>query len=168
MINIPPDRNGQIPQAYVDVMATVGKGIRDTFTTPVAAVKTVSTACSTPVTLTIPTGSQFDYVETKEDFTLSQRIMNYSIEYRTSPSGDWLPLVPAVPLHKPSLAGTLQDRPAGGDPRDSHVGFRRIDTPVIADTTDIVEIRFSCIRALTDDIHLKSFSVYKKNLPWEQ
>lgn len=173
MINIPPDRNGQIPEAYVEVMATVGKGIRDTFTTPLASLSDVAGTCAQPVVLDIPKGTQFDYVQTKEDFTHSQLIMNYSVEYRTA-AGPWLPLVPPVPPPKSSDSlghidrGSLRDRPAGADPRDSHVGFRRIDTPIIADTTEISQIRFSCLRALEEQIYLKSFGVFKKNVPWEQ
>jgi len=169
MINIPPDRNGQIPPEFVEVMEQVGRGIRDTFTTPLAAVAGVTTSCGAPVTLAIPAGTQFDYIESKEDLTKSQRIMNYSVEYRTSPTADWLPLVPPVlPNTAAPLPGGLADRPAGADPRDSHVGFRRIDTPVLSDTSRVTEIRFSCLRATQPEVHLASLAVYKKSVPWER
>ena len=111
----------------------------------------------------------------------SQRIMNYTIEYRligSSPSdGPWLTLVPPVAVaHGPDNAGSgkLTDRPAGADPRDSHVGFRRIDVPAggsaaaaAAAAGRIAAVRFRCLRSIGEEIFLASLALYKKSLPWE-
>jgi len=172
MINVGADRTGRIPDAHAAVMAEAGKAIRDTFTTPVAAVGPIALNSSEHVVLQLP-GKAFDYIETKEDLTKSQRIMNYSIEYRTAATAEWKTLVPAVHLHRGKEAGgtnaggRLGDRPAGADPRDSHIGFRRIDVPLGGvPTADVTEIRFNCLRSLGDTFYLKSFAVFKANLPW--
>ena len=177
MINIAPGRSGQLNDSIVDVMADVGKAIRNTFSTPVASVGKTSSACDSPVVLEIPsTAGAWDYIETKEDLTLSQRITNYTIEYRRS-TGPWLVLVPAVlPSPGPGpdatpLRDQVRDRPAGADPRDQYVGFRRIDVPstiAAKDTATVAAIRFVCLESVGEEIHLNSFAVFKKNVPWEQ
>jgi hypothetical protein len=62
----------------------------------------------------------------------------------------------------------LRDRPAGADPRDQYVGYRRIDLPIIpvSDTANITAIRFACKRSIGPVIHLVEFGVYKKTVPW--
>ena len=154
-------------------MAEAGKAIRDTFTTPLAAAGPTARDAGEPVVLQLP-GKAFDYIVTKEDLTKSQRIMNYTIEYRTAASPDWEILVPAVqPSQGPDHhgggggGGRFGDRPAGADPRDSHVGVRRIDVPLAGIfTAGIKEIRFRCLRALGGTFYLKSFAVFKASLPW--
>ena len=81
-------------------------------------------------------GGGFDYIETKEDLTKSQRIMQYAIEYRTAstPEGVWLTLVPPVAPQSGNKT-KLQDRPAGFDQRDQYVGFRRINHPYLPTRT---------------------------------
>jgi alpha-L-fucosidase len=197
MVNIAPGRSGKLPDSYLPVMADVGKAIRDTFTTPLARLPATAANCSDPngIVLHMPNSenrsrenkrsenksredrssppSGFDFIETKEEVSKSQRILSYTIEYRTSstPKDTWLTLVPAV---KPSTAiaaaaGTsLKDRPAGFDKRDQYIGFRRIDVPAIpvAETAAVTTIRFRCLGSIGDEIYLKSFAVYKKNTPW--
>ena len=184
MVNIAPGRSGKLRESYLPVMTAVGKAIRDTFSHPLAYRGLSSGSCAVPLVLEVPLpaqGQSVDYIETKEDLTHSQRIMNYTIEYRvvgSSPtSGPWLTLVPAV-----GVAGTgpdaadnekLGDRPAGADPRDSHVGFRRIDVPsgsaalAAAAGGRIAAVRFRCLRSIGKEIFLASLALYKKALPWE-
>lgn len=106
--------------------------------------------------------------------------MNYTIEYRligSSPNnGPWFTLVPPVRVGRSSGSGSgqrLKDRPAGADPRDSHIGFRRIDVPsgssatvAAAATGRIAAVRFRCLRSLGEEIYLASLALYQKNLPW--
>jgi alpha-L-fucosidase len=185
MVNIAPGRTGKLPDSYLPVMADVGKAIRGTFTTPIASLPPTVANCSDPngVVLHLTSGSSsgFDYIETKEDVSKSQRIMGYAIEYRTAatPEGTWLTLVPAVEPNAtstPAAASTsLQDRPAGFDKRDQYIGFRRIDVPVIslAATAAVEAIRFRCLRSIIspatgDAIYLKALALYKENTPWGQ
>ena len=173
MVNIAPGRSGQLDAAYVAVMTDVGKAIRNTFTTPIAALPAggASANCSEPTVLHLPDGKPFDYVETREDLTRAQRIMNYSIEY-TSDGVSWHTLVPAINRSSAGggAGGGLMDRPAGADKRDQHVGFRRIDVPIIARnvTAAARAIRFRCLRALTPEYHLASLAVFKRSVPWEE
>lgn len=123
MINIAPGRSGQLLDSIVDVMVDVGKAVRNTFTTPLASVGKTATSCSSPVELDMSgiKDAAFDYIETKEDLTKSQRIANYTVQYRRSASAEWETLVPAVLPRKPGPDGAstnLRDRPAGADPRD--------------------------------------------------
>lgn len=191
MINIAPGRTGQLLDSIVDVMVDVGKAIRNTFTTPLASVGKTATTCSKPIELDMQAvkGTTFDYIETKEDLTKSQRITNYTVEYRRTADAAWETLVPAVipsphgpddhraasssspPTSMPTSPSHLQslrDRPAGADPRDQYVGFRRIDIPTIPinETANIDAIRFVCLDSVGEQIYLDSFAVYKKNVPW--
>ena len=88
MTNIAPGRSGKLRESYVSVMADVGKAIRDTFAAPITSLTSIAANCSDPngVVLNLPGGfaEGFDYIETKEDLRRSQRIMNYSIEYRSA------------------------------------------------------------------------------------
>ena len=66
------------------------------------------------------------------------------------------------------------DRPDGHDPRDSHVGRKRIDLPVVRTGHQgqggvrVAEVRFNCIEAFEAPVHLKGFSLHKRTVPWEQ
>ena len=108
-----------------------------------------------------------------EDLGHGQRIANYSVDYKNA-AGEWKVLVPVVPANN-----SLGDRPDGSDPRDSRVGHKRIDVPVVptsgAHAVDIAEVRFNCIRlvkrkelAADSDVHLASFSLHKRQVPWEE
>ena len=180
MINIAPGRTGKLRDSYLPVMADVGKAIRDTFTTPIAALNASSSSSGTlaancsdanAFVLELPAlnGGGFDYIETKEDLTKSQRIMQYAIEYRTAstPEGVWLTLVPPVAPQSGNKT-KLQDRPAGFDQRDQYVGFRRIDEPIIpaAATAGVRAIRFRCLRSLGEVVFLRSLAVYRERVPW--
>merc|ERR1712202_126400 len=115
-------------------MAEVGKGIRDSFTTPLAIVRDASRSCNETLELDTSAAAGFDYIETKEDLTKSQRILQYVVEGQRWGSKDWEVLVSPV-----KRAQGLADRPAGTDSRDAHVGFRRIDLPGAA-TEDVTKI----------------------------
>ena len=76
----------------------MGPGIRDTFETPVAQLGAARARCGEPIVLQLgakTNSSGFDYIETREDTTRSQRIMNYTIEY-TADGSSWATLVPPV------------------------------------------------------------------------
>ena len=34
-------------------------------------------------------------------------------------------------------------------------------------TNGIAKVRFNCIRSLADPVYISSFSLHKKNVPWE-
>ena len=63
------------------------------------------------------------------------------------------------------------DRPDGHDPRDQYVGHKRIDVPVVptsgAGRVRVAKVRFSCHQAFADPIHVRSFALHLKNVPWE-
>ena len=67
--------------------------------------------------------------------------------------------------------GQLRDRPDGHDPRDSHIGHKRIDLPVVptagAGALRIKSVRLNCLGAFEEPVHVKSFSLHKKTVPWE-
>lgn len=114
------------------------------------------------------------------------RVANYSVEYRAEGSDAWGVLVPPVPAKKngsswlASASSSQQpgdrygDRPDGHDPRDSHVGRKRIDLPVVRTGHQeqggvrVAEVRFNCIDAFEAPVHLKGFSLHKRTVPWEQ
>ena len=97
-----------------------------------------------------------------------QRIANYTIEFQRPSSSVWETIVPPVWATK---GGGLRDRPDGQDPRDSHIGHKRIDTPVVAThgpgAVAIGRIRFVCIRALEEPVYIRSLSIHKRSVPWE-
>lgn len=68
--------------------------------------------------------------------------------------------------------GALGDRPDGQDPRDSHIGHKRIDLPEVATrgakALKIAKVRLNCIEAWEEPVYVRSFSVHKKSVPWEQ
>lgn len=127
---------------------------------PLAIVEDASAKCAASIELDTK-GVAFDYIETKEDLTKSQRIRQYVVEYQRTGSKSWDVIVSPV---KPQGLG---DRPAGKDPRDSHVGFRRIDVPEVS-TQGISKIRFRSLKCTGNTVYLRSLAVYKKRLPWEQ
>lgn len=175
MINIPPDRTGQLPAEYVQVMEDVGTAMRDTFGKPIASRGQghALMGCSDAgvLVLSLPDGhSGFDYIETMEDLSQSQRITNYTVEYQARHGGPWLTLVPPVPAKAGSSGASdgLGDRPAGTDARDQYVGFRRIDVPMAGvDSTQTTAIRFRCLAARTPEIYIRQLAVYKRSVPWE-
>ena len=67
--------------------------------------------------------------------------------------------------------GGLGDRPDGNDPRDSHIGHKRIDLPEVrtagAGALKIAKVRLNCLRAIEEPVHIRSFSLHKKTVPWE-
>ena len=80
------------------------------------------------------------------------------------------------PVRRTALGLGLGDRPDGHDPRDSHIGHKRIDVvppPAAVAGKKIAKIRFNCIRLVesvgTGDevIHIRRFSLHKKVVPWE-
>ena len=190
-MNIPPERTGRMNASVVRVMAEAGAAINATFRVTVAALAApVSGDCTSDFArLTLPPGgAAFDYVVTMEDMAHGARVANYSVEYRAEGSDAWRVLVPPVPAKKNGsswsasasssqrLGGRYGDRPDGHDPRDSHVGRKRIDLPVVRTRTGhqgqggvrVAEVRFNCIEAFEAPVHLKGFSLHKRTVPWEQ
>ena len=182
-MNIPPTATGRMNASVVQVMAEAGKAINDTFKLNNAgSVSDVSGGCIKGVASIVPTGD-FDYIVTSEDLARGQRIGNYSVEYRKHGSDEWEMLVPPVvaSLNEATRGSkSLRDRPDGNDPRDSHVGHKRIDVPKNGVTTsgaaalNIAEVRFNCIsrvKAAVDagalQVYLKRFSLHKRAVPWE-
>eukprot|EP00052_Salpingoeca_macrocollata_P009160 m.72357 g.72357 ORF g.72357 m.72357 type:complete len:241 (-) comp16958_c0_seq2:57-779(-) len=162
-MNIPADRSGKMNASVAQVMADVGRALNDTFGVHVAAALNASGACGQGVVeLALPTAGQpFDYVVTMEDLARGQRIMNYSIDYLPVGGSEWQVLVP--PVWKTSTA--VSDRPDGHDPRDSRIGHKRIDIPVVAARAS--KVRFNCIESLTADVFVRSFALHVKRVPWE-
>mgnify|MGYP000571699837 FL=1 len=151
-----------------ETMAIVGKALNDTFrNSHVRKEEHVSGKCTDGVvTINGVLGQPFDYVVTMEDLTEGQRIANYSVEYQAKGSGDWHILVP--PALKNGTKPNYGDRPDGHDPRDQYVGHKRIDFPVINTTEIQVEaVRFNCIQSFTPTVAIRSFSLHKKQVPWE-
>ena len=172
-MNIPPERSGRMNASVVKVMAAAGKAINDTFHKNVAVAPAVSGKCTTGIaTLTVPDGAAFDYVVSAEDMTKGARFANYSIEYQRAGSSEWEVLVPPCPPKGCGGSGApdggqLGDRPDGHDPRDSHIGHKRIDVPIVKTSSGIKALRLNCIAAFEEPVHVKSFSIHKKTVPWE-
>eukprot|EP00051_Salpingoeca_urceolata_P027593 m.482267 g.482267 ORF g.482267 m.482267 type:complete len:515 (+) comp22486_c0_seq1:4013-5557(+) len=168
-MNIPPERTGRMNASVAQVMHDVGKAINDTFRQSVVQANDVSGPCKPGlVEFQVPEGSaSFDYVMAMEDLIQGQRIANYSVEFKRRGSDAWEFLVPPVVPHNKSLG----DRPDGHDPRDSHIGHKRIDVPVVNTTgvhnVHVKTVRFNCIRALAEPVYLRQFSLHKKTVPWE-
>ena len=178
-MNIPPERTGRMNASVAQVMRDVGRAINDTFHVSVASTPegSIESECiEGAVVIDVPAGEKgwFDYVVTMEDLTQGQRIMNYSVEFQRPDSSDWETLIPPVWKNKPKPpAGGLGDRPDGHDPRDSHVGHKRIDFPVTNTSgpaaVAVAKVRFNCIRSIKDwKIYVRSFSLHRRNVPWEQ
>eukprot|EP00035_Acanthoeca_spectabilis_P019488 m.426235 g.426235 ORF g.426235 m.426235 type:complete len:476 (-) comp16862_c0_seq31:140-1567(-) len=172
-MNIPPERTGRMNVSVAGVMAEAGKAINDTFKQSVAAVGSASGQCTDGVAeITVPAGVQFDYIMTMEDLVHGQRFGNYSIDFQQVGSSTWETLVPPANV---SVSGSkskgLQDRPDGHDPRDSHIGHKRIDLPVVATSgpaaVAIAKVRLNCLRAIEEPVYVRSFSLHKKTVPWE-
>ena len=97
------------------------------------------------------------------------RVANYSVEYQPPGGGPWRPLVPPVPKKPPKAAGGLGDRPDGHDPRDSHIGRKRIDLPVVPTGAGAVgKVRLLCLEAFESPVYLRGLSLHKKRVPWEE
>ena len=168
-MNIPPERTGRMNVSAAKTMAEAGKAINDTFHKNVAIAPAKSGACAEGiVTLDVPAGSEFDYVVSAEDMVHGARFANYSVEFQRVGSPNWEVLVPAV---QPAGPDQLRDRPDGHDPRDSHIGHKRIDLPVVptagAGALRIKSVRLNCLGAFEEPVHVKSFSLHKKTVPWE-
>jgi hypothetical protein len=184
-MNIPPTASGRMNASVVAVMAEAGRAINETFKMNNAGgVAGVSGQCKDEVAV-LEVSGEFDYIVTMEDLTHGQRIGNYSIEYRAADSKEWKMLVPPVLLQNSSTVNSPRsiggnqfgDRPDGNDPRDSHIGHKRIDVPVGVTTSGagavrIAEVKFNCIAKVkatepTDLVYLRSFSLHKRNVPWD-
>jgi len=171
-MNIPPERTGQMNASVFEVMIDAGKAINATFHNAVVEVKDISGPCTAGVAeLTLPEGAEFDYVMGMENLVYGQRVGNYSVEYQAVGSSTWETLVPAVVPAVVPKAEQLGDRPDGNDPRDSHIGHKRIDLPVVptsgAAATKIGKVRLNCISAYDEPVYIRKFSLHKKTVPWE-
>jgi len=161
-MNIPPERTGRMNTSVARVMRDAGAAINATFHTSVAAIeRPVSGPCTAGLaTLHVPPGATFDYVMSAEEMRFGARVANYSVEYQAAGSSVWQMLVPPVPRKAP-----LDDRPDGHDPRDSHIGRKRIDVP-IAHSGGVAKVRLNCIAAFESPVHVKTFSLHRKKAPW--
>lgn len=170
-MNIPPERTGRMNASVALVMRDVGLALNSTFKRYVARAGAQSASCGKGVqVLELPVvGSAFDYIVTMEDLAFGQRIANYSVDFQRHGSKAWEILVP--PVHK-NRTPSLTDRPDGHDPRDQYVGHKRIDLPEWPDAAAakvVSKVRLNCIRSIHGyDVKLRSFSLHKKDVPWEQ
>lgn len=163
-MNCPADRRGKMNASVAEVMQDVGKALNQTFHTNVGEVTAQSYACGGGVAyIHDVNGAEFDYVVTMEDLTQGQRIANYSVEFQRMGSSDWETLIPVIHKNK-----TLGDRPDGHDPRDQYVGHKRIDFPIVnTSAIKVSSVRLSCHRAMMEPVNIRSFSLHKKSVPWE-
>merc|ERR1712216_896177 len=88
-------------------------------------------------------------------------------EFQRQGRSDWELLVPLV-LDEEELG----DRPDGHNPRDSHIGHKRIDVPEWPDSKAAAaaqRVRFNCIRSIENrHVKLRSFSLHHRDVPWER
>ena len=174
-MNIPPERTGRMNASVATVMAEAGMAINDTFRQSVAKVGPTSGPCEDGVAVLelgdrSPAEAKFDYVMIMEDLVHGQRFGNYSVEYMAVGATSWEMLVPPVTAHTHKNV-SLGDRPDGHDPRDSHIGHKRIDLPFNVATSGvgavrIASVRLNCLRAIAEPVHVRSFSLHKKTVPW--
>jgi len=202
-LNIAPNMTGLMAPGVVGVMREFGEARNATFGTSLASMGPASGDCDDASAFVLDTSGagvtvgDLDYVSVKEDLTRGQRIANYSIGFRTSPSGPWQVLVPAPtclpwkdkhcanspncninPL--PGAGGPVGDVPSAGYPRDAFVGSRRIDCPKAAggvalppDGTPVDAVRFRCLATLArgEPVHLRELSVHRHSAsfpaPWK-
>jgi len=174
-MNIPPERTGRMNASEAAVKAEVGAALNATFGVAVASATPSEggSPCALGVaTLELHRGSAFDYVLSAEDLARGARVANYSVEYQPWGSDEWHLLVPPVPRGNASLGdrrgdAPLGDRPDGHDPRDSHIGRKRIDLPVVA-ALDVARVRLNCLEAWEEPVFIRSFSLHKRAVPWEE
>jgi hypothetical protein len=191
-MNIPPDMTGGMNASVVQVMAEAGKAINDTFRHHhVGKAAAASGICGPGVISVVPSGP-FDYIVSQEDLRHGQRVGNYSIEFRREGSQAWEVLVPPVIANKTSSSppssssssysttdtSRFRDRPDGNDPRDSHIGHKRIDVPHNVQTSGphavpVAEVRLTCISMTKstnpqDPVHIRSLSLHRRDVPWER
>jgi alpha-L-fucosidase len=174
--NAPAERTGRMNASLAAAMAEAGAALNATFRAPPLAALAgapVSGPCAAPLIIELPGGGgqPFDYVVSMEDLTFGQRIANYSFDYQAVGSAVWEVLVPPVPAN---ATGALGDRPDGHDPRDSHVGHKRVDRPVPATGASagaarvkVARVRFNCLAALAEPIHVRSIELRERQVPWE-
>ena len=191
-LNSPPTANGLYEPSVVKVMKDLGTAINDTFHKSVVATpfdQDISAPCTTGIVeLDVPAAAPFDYIMAMEDLSQGQRIANYSLDFQRVGSPHWETLVPPVLANNTitnagSGSGTgsgiahkanVRDRPDGHDPRDSFIGHKRIDIPVV-DTHSIAvsRVRFNCLGLLPTveandaKVHLRSLSLHRKKVPWQ-
>ena len=180
-MNIPPERTGRMNASVAAVMREVGQALNDTFGTSVASIPSqLATKCATASDATVVDVSSkpFDYIVIKEDLSQGQRIANYSVEFQREGSSTWEVMVTAGGCVKHNCTNTREsashgfsDRPDGHDPRDQYVGHKRIDMPIVptsgAGRVRVAKVRFSCHQTFADPIHVRSFALHLKNVPWE-
>lgn len=177
-MNIPPERTGKMNTSVVQVMKTAGQAINQTFRQSVVKLDLQTGTCGGAdgvAEVSLPaTGGEFDYVMSMEDLSKGQRVANYSVTFQRVGSNTWETLVPAVWAGKATNPEGLTDRPDGHDPRDSHIGLKRIDLPIVQTSgtgaVKIAKVRLNCIASINagETIYIKQFSLHKKTVPWEQ
>ena len=132
--------SGRIPQAYVDAATAFGDAIRKTFRSPLGEIHDVTVECNVPVTVVLTSSVVVDTVETREDLGLGQTIARYAID--------------ALIDHK-----WVNQKAVNGQT----VGNRVVDIlpePVLASA-----IRFRCLDAVREMIHIRSIKVFKAEPP---
>lgn len=174
-MNIAPDMTGRLNASVVAVMHEAGLAINSTFhLNDAGAIGGISGPCEEGLGVLTNVTGLFDFVVTQEDLRFGQRIGNYSIDFRRRGSTAWEVLIPAVQPRNTSLPAGYGDRPDGHDPRDSHVGHKRIDTPVVPTSgvgaIVVEQVRFNCLRAIGGaaggPVHLRRLSLHLKRVPW--
>ena len=172
--NCPAERTGRMNASLSAVMHVAGAALNATFRAPpLVGVGATSVPCGTPIEIDLPGGGgqPFDYVVSMEDLSFGQRVANYSFEFMAVGGDVWEMLVPPVISNK---SASLTDRPDGKDPRDSYLGHKRIDFPIVntSATTGaavkVAKVRFNCIRSLEDPIYIRSIELREKQVPWEK
>jgi hypothetical protein len=172
-MNIPPERTGRMNVSAAKTMAEAGKAINDTFHKNVGITEAKSGPCAAGIAhIDVTPGTAFDYVVSMEDMTKGARFANYSVEFQRVGSPEWEVLVPPVQAGPAPDQLQARDRPDGHDPRDSHIGHKRIDLPVVAtsgpDAVRIKAVRLNCIAAFEEPVFVRSFSLHKKTVPWSE
>eukprot|EP00043_Microstomoeca_roanoka_P005657 m.57165 g.57165 ORF g.57165 m.57165 type:complete len:589 (-) comp13056_c0_seq1:244-2010(-) len=141
ILNLPPDTTGRIPQEYVNEAALFGNALRQTFNNPYGVQGAMTSYCSVPLIVILNSTVAIDTVETREDLSQGQTIASYAIDVRDIHTNEWV------------------SQPVNGQT----VGNRVIDvfpTPTVTDS-----IRFRCLSAVEEKIHIRSIKVFKSAPP---
>ena len=151
-LNVPPARDGAIPDDIVQAVEAFGAIVNATYSTPVATAAGLPVLAPCPelvVDLELPPGALWDQVVLAEDLAAApQLVTGYALSARNATSGEYVP-VASPPVH-------------GGS-----IGFRVVDwglAPVAAGGPS--SLRFTCVSSIDDTqpVALKTFAAYLGHL----